>query len=149
MLDKLPFYGQVLVFCALALAIVVAAYTIWPNLGEMRQQIEEFKDEYAKKEGEIRKGRAAEARLPELEREIEAKKRELSDLEQIDSAAIRFTLAIHSGTASLKPEEALRGLLGEHAARCRVTREDLLVEWNGRLLNPLLAAACDGERAAR
>jgi len=83
MLDKLPFYGQVLVFTGLALAIVVAAYVLWPNLGDMRTQIEGLKDEHAKKEGEIRKGRAAEARLPELEREIEAKKRELDDLEQI------------------------------------------------------------------
>jgi type IV pilus assembly protein PilO len=83
MLEKLPFYGQVLVFSGLALAIVIAAYVLWPGLGDMRQEIEGYKDEHAKKEGEIRKGRAAEARLPELEAEIAAKKRELADLEQI------------------------------------------------------------------
>jgi type IV pilus assembly protein PilO len=83
MLDKLPFYGHVLVFAGLALAVVVAAYALWPNLGEMRKEIEGYEAQFTEKQAEIRKGQAAEQRLPELEREIEAKKTELKDLEQI------------------------------------------------------------------
>lgn len=83
MLQKLPFYGQVVVFAAIALAVVIAAYSVWPDLGEMQKKIDEHEGEFAKKESEIRKGRAAEARLPELEREIAAKRQELDDLEQI------------------------------------------------------------------
>jgi type IV pilus assembly protein PilO len=83
MLDKLPFYGQVLLFPGLALAVVVAAYALWPNLGDMRKEIQDYEVQFTEKQSEIRKGQAAEQRLPELEREIEAKKQELSDLEQI------------------------------------------------------------------
>ena len=83
MLDKLPFYGQVSVFAGLALGVVVAAYALWPNLGDMRKEINELESKHAEKQAEVRKGQAAEQRLPELEREIEAKKQELNDLEQI------------------------------------------------------------------
>jgi type IV pilus assembly protein PilO len=83
MLEKLPLYGQVLVFAGLALAIVIAAYALWPNLGDMRKQIDDYEGQFTEKQAEIRKGQAAEQRLPELEREIEVKKQELRDLEQI------------------------------------------------------------------
>jgi len=83
MLEKLPFYGQALVFAGLAVALVVAAYTVWPDLGQMRAEIAGYSGEYDKKQVEIQKGRAAEARLPELEAEIAAKQRELADLQQI------------------------------------------------------------------
>ena len=83
MLEKLPFSGQLAVFLALAIGVVVAAYSVWPNLGEMRKQIAEYEGKYTEKQAEIRKGQAAEQRLPELEREIEAKKQELKDLESI------------------------------------------------------------------
>jgi type IV pilus assembly protein PilO len=83
MLEKLPFYAQVLVFAGLALGVVVAAYALWPNLGDMRKEIQDYEAQFTEKQAEIRKGQAAEQRLPELEREIEAKKQELADLEQI------------------------------------------------------------------
>ena len=71
------------------------------------------------------------------------------DLEQIDAESIRLTLAIRTDGASIKPGEALQGILGARASGCRVVREELLVDWNGRLLNPMLAAAAgDAERAA-
>ena len=74
---------------------------------------------------------------------------ELVNLDQVDPQSIRITLAIRNDGASLKLDEALRGILGQRADGCRVVREDLLVDWNGRLLNPLLAAAAsDVERAA-
>jgi len=83
MLDRLPFYGQVGVFAALALGIVLAAYALYPNLGEKRGRIEDYKTEYADKEAEIRTARAAQQGLPELERQIAQKKEQLEDLEQI------------------------------------------------------------------
>jgi type IV pilus assembly protein PilO len=83
MLDKLPFSGQLAVFGGLALAIVGAAYALWPNLGDMREEIANLEAQHTEKQAEIRKGQAAEQRLPELEREIAAKKQELKDLEQI------------------------------------------------------------------
>ncbi len=83
MLEKIPFYGQVLIFAGAALGIVIAAYALWPNLGDMRAQITELEEIYTDKQAEIRKGQAAEQRLPELEREIAAKKQQLTDLEQI------------------------------------------------------------------
>jgi type IV pilus assembly protein PilO len=83
MLEKLPFYGQALCFAALAVGLVVAAYALWPDLGQMRAQIAEYTNQYDNKQVEIQKGRAAEARLPELEAEIVAKQRELTDLQQI------------------------------------------------------------------
>ena len=43
----------------------------------------ELSAQHAEKQAEIRKGQAAEQRLPELEREIAAKRLELEDLEQI------------------------------------------------------------------
>lgn len=83
MLEKLPFYGQVLIFVGLAVGLVVGAYALWPKLGDMREDIAELEEQFAEKQREIRKGQAAEQRLPELEREIEAKSLELQDLEQI------------------------------------------------------------------
>ncbi len=83
MLEKIPFYGQVLIFAGAALGIVIAAYALWPNLGDMRAKIAEYEEVYTDKQAEIRKGQAAEQRLPELEREIAAKKQQLTDLEQI------------------------------------------------------------------
>ena len=83
MLEKLPFYGQVLIFAGAALGIVVAAYALWPNLGDMRTEIAGLEEVYTDKQAEIRKGQAAEQRLPELEREIQAKNQQLTDLEQI------------------------------------------------------------------
>ncbi len=83
MLEKLPFYGQVLVFAGLALGIVLAAFYIWPNLAAKQTIIEELESELAKKEREIQKGKMVEARLPELEKEIAALNLKLRDIQQI------------------------------------------------------------------
>jgi type IV pilus assembly protein PilO len=83
MLEKLPFYGQVLLFTALAAVVVWAAHSVWPDLGGMRQEIREHEQKLTELDGQVRKGRAAEQRLPELKAEITAKERELADLEQI------------------------------------------------------------------
>jgi type IV pilus assembly protein PilO len=83
MLEKLPFYGQVLVFAGLALGIVAAAYYIWPNLGEQRKQIVGYEEQFAEKRKEILKGQAIEQRLPEFEREIASLELKLAAVQQI------------------------------------------------------------------
>jgi Tfp pilus assembly protein PilO len=83
MLEKVPFYGQVLIFAAIALGIVAIAYYVTPNLGEMKQEISRLEEESADKEAKIAEGRAIEARLPEFEREIANLQRKLGDVQQI------------------------------------------------------------------
>lgn len=83
MLEKLPFYGQVLVFVLLALGVVLAAYYIWPGLGEQRTQIAGYEEQWTQKQKEILKGQAIEQRLPEFEREIASLELKLADVQQI------------------------------------------------------------------
>ena len=83
MLEKLPFYGQVLVFSALALGIVVIAYFIFPNLKTMQAEIDTMQGDLAEKQREISDGQAIEARLPEFESEIKSLKQKLGDVQQI------------------------------------------------------------------
>jgi type IV pilus assembly protein PilO len=83
MLDRLPFYGQVLIFAAMALGIIGVAYYVYPNLGEMREDIAKLEDEYAEKDRKIIEGRAIEQRLPEFEREIANLEAKLGDVQQI------------------------------------------------------------------
>ena len=64
MLNRLPFYGQVLVFVAISLAIVGAAYFLYPNIGEKRAAIDSLSAELETKQRKIREGQAIEARLP-------------------------------------------------------------------------------------
>jgi radical SAM family uncharacterized protein/radical SAM-linked protein len=66
---------------------------------------------------------------------------ELLGLETLDEEAVRMTLAVRNDGASVRPEEALQQIFGDRATDCRLVREELLVEWKGQLVNPLLAAA--------
>jgi type IV pilus assembly protein PilO len=83
MFDKVPFYGQVLIFAAMALVIVGVAYWLAPDLKTMRAEIETLETDLAEKEREITKGRAIEQRLPEFEREIASLELKLKDVQQI------------------------------------------------------------------
>ena len=83
MLDRLPFYGQVVVFLAMAVGIVAVAYYAYPDLEAMRTEVRQLETDYAAKQQEIRKGQAIEQRLPEFEREIETLERKLGDVKQI------------------------------------------------------------------
>ena len=83
MLEKLPFYGQLLVFAALGLGIVVIAYFVFPNLKDMQAEIDTMSDDLAEKQREVSDGQAIEARLPEFEREIASLKQKLGDVQQI------------------------------------------------------------------
>jgi radical SAM-linked protein len=66
--------------------------------------------------------------------------REMLELEPIDAQALRLTLAVREQGASLKPEEALREICGSDLAGFRLVREDLLMEWNGQWVDPLVPA---------
>jgi len=83
MMEKIPFYGQVLIFLAMALGIVAVAYWIYPNLAQDREEIARLEDEYTEKERKILEGQAIEQRLPEFEREIASLERRLGDVQQI------------------------------------------------------------------
>ena len=73
----------------------------------------------------------------------------LLELGPLDGEALCMTLSLDGSQASIRPDEVLREIFGERALGMRTVREELLVEWNGRLVNPLLAAAaCDAGRAA-
>ena len=61
MLEKLPFYGQVLVFAGLALGIVVIAYFVFPNMQTMQAEIDTMEEDLAEKQREISDGQAIEA----------------------------------------------------------------------------------------
>jgi Tfp pilus assembly protein PilO len=83
MFEKLPFYVQVLIFVALGVGLVGMSYYVWPNLADMRQQIDKYAEDFAEKDRKILEGRAIEQRLPEFEREIAALEQKLGDVQQI------------------------------------------------------------------
>ncbi len=66
---------------------------------------------------------------------------ELLTLEQVDPEALRMTLVIGGNRASVRPEEVLQEIFGEVTPELSLVREDLLVDWNRRWVNPLLAAS--------
>jgi type IV pilus assembly protein PilO len=83
MFERMSFSGQLAVFAGLALGVVVAAYFVWPDLGQKRAQIATLQEEFSEKERKITEGRAIEARLPEIEREIARLEQQLRDIQQI------------------------------------------------------------------
>jgi type IV pilus assembly protein PilO len=83
MLEKIPYYGQVIIFAIVAAGIVGMAFFVWPNISEKLDTIERYQEESQDKEQKILAGRAIEQRLPEFEREIAALQRRLGDVQQI------------------------------------------------------------------
>ncbi len=83
MFDKVPFYGQVVIFFGLAVAIVGMAFFIFPNLSDMKKDIEEYEADWTEKNRKIQEGLAIEQRLPEFEREIANLEQKLGDVAQI------------------------------------------------------------------
>ena len=75
---------------------------------------------------------------------------EMLEFELADDKSVRMTLAVRNNGASVRPEEALREIFGERSEGMALMREELLVEWRGRMINPLLAAAvAHAHRAVR
>ena len=76
---------------------------------------------------------------------------EILDLSAVAGDSVRLTLAMGGEGASVRPDEVAREIFGERASRARILREDLLVDWGGKLVNPMLAAIAQvprGDRAA-
>jgi radical SAM family uncharacterized protein/radical SAM-linked protein len=67
--------------------------------------------------------------------------RELLELVQLDDREIRLTLAIRGNDPSVRPDEVLREIFGHGNGPLRLEREELLVGWQDRLVNPILAAS--------
>jgi type IV pilus assembly protein PilO len=77
---KLPFWAQFAIVAGMAVALVVVAWTTYPNFSAMQKRIEADQDRLAGLQAEIRKGQAIEAKLPEFEKEIENLQLKLNDL---------------------------------------------------------------------
>jgi type IV pilus assembly protein PilO len=83
MLERLPFWGQVLLMIALAAGIVGIAYFLFPNLKEKGEQIHALGTEIEELNAKIVEGRAIEQKLPEFEQEVANLQRKLGDIQQI------------------------------------------------------------------
>ena len=70
MLERLPFWGQVLMMLLLAVGIVGIAYYLYPNLKEKGEQIQAIRTELQDMNAKILEGRAIEQKLPEFEQEV-------------------------------------------------------------------------------
>jgi type IV pilus assembly protein PilO len=83
MLERLPFWGQVLLMTALAIGIVAIAYFLYPNLQDIGVQIHTISTELEELNAKIVEGRAIEQKLPEFEQEVANLQRKLGDVQQI------------------------------------------------------------------
>lgn len=81
MLDRLPYWGQVVVMLLLSALLVVITYMF--VLKEKRAETQTLRTRYEEMEGKIREGLAIEQKLPEFEREIAGLQRKLGDIQQI------------------------------------------------------------------
>jgi type IV pilus assembly protein PilO len=83
-LKNLPWWGQALLALAFCGALVFSQYKMAPlNLGAKQRRIENLESKLAQTQAQIHKGRQAQAKLDELQRDIAALERKLTDLRQI------------------------------------------------------------------
>jgi radical SAM-linked protein len=73
----------------------------------------------------------------------------LLGIEPVASDTLRMTLALGGEGASVRPDEVLSEVFGERAAGMKVVREELFVDWEGRRVDPLLAASAAESHAGR
>lgn len=122
-------------------AVRAARYVAIPDSAvDVAAALERFR---AKGPVTVRRERNGKVREFELTRSV-------LDLREATGGALRMTLAMEGDGASVRPEEVLAELFGASTG-ARLTREELLVHWDGRLVNPILAASAKGggvERAA-
>jgi type IV pilus assembly protein PilO len=83
MLERLPFWGQVLLMAVLAVGLVGIAYFLYPNLKEKGEEIQTIRGELQEMNAKILEGRAIEQKLPEFEQEVASLQRKLGDIQQI------------------------------------------------------------------
>ena len=83
MLERLPFWGQVLLMVALAAGLVGIAYFLFPNLKQKGEEIRAISAELDDLNAKIVEGRAIEQKLPEFEQEVANLQRKLGDVQQI------------------------------------------------------------------
>jgi type IV pilus assembly protein PilO len=83
MFQKMPFWGQVALMMALAVALVGVAYWLYPDLKSVGAKIRVLRDEVTEMDRKIREGQAIEQKLPEFEREVANLQRKLGDIQQI------------------------------------------------------------------
>jgi len=83
MLERLPFWGQVLLMVFLAAGIVGIAYYLFPDLKSKGDEIRAINVELQDMNAKIVEGRAIEQKLPEFEQEVANLQRKLGDIQQI------------------------------------------------------------------
>ncbi|MEW5805929.1 MAG: type 4a pilus biogenesis protein PilO [Acidobacteriota bacterium] len=83
MLKNLPYWGKLVLVLALSAAVILIAWRFYPNFSEMNKDINDMQAKLEKKQQEIKKGQAIEAKLPEFEREIANLEEKLGYLRQI------------------------------------------------------------------
>jgi type IV pilus assembly protein PilO len=83
MLERLPFWGQVLLMVALSAGLVGIAYFLFPNIQDMGKEIQTISSEVEDLNAKIVEGRAIEQKLPEFEQEVANLQRRLGDIQQI------------------------------------------------------------------
>ena len=83
MLERLPFWGQVVLMFALALGCVGIAYYLWPNLKQKGEEIATLRTELEDMNAKILEGQAIERQLAQFEQEVANLQRKLGDIQQI------------------------------------------------------------------
>ena len=83
MLERLPFWGQIVLMLTLAAGIVGIAYYLYPNIQEKNREIASIQKQLEDMNAKIVEGRAIEQKLPEFEQEVANLQRKLGDIQQI------------------------------------------------------------------
>jgi len=120
MLNKLPFWGQLLVFVGLGVGIVMGAQFFYPNFSEMSEKIDTKQQELDDLNIKIQEGQQAAKMRAELQAETDRLNIQLASLRRIlptepeagalikwmESQAGRFNLSIKAlSEASIKQDE--------------------------------------------
>lgn len=83
MLERLPFWGQILLMAALGVGLVGIAYYLYPNLKQKGEEIQSIRAELQDMKAKIVEGQSIEQKLPEFEQEVANLQRKLGDIQQI------------------------------------------------------------------
>ena len=82
-LQNLPWWGRLALFVLLSVALVYIGYQMYPGFSKMEKTVDGRKEELARVQAEIQKGRGALKRRAELERQIAMREDELTLLRRI------------------------------------------------------------------